>query len=84
MSIIANITLHLCDDCGRVQAVQTEDDAMTFNANWFAGLFIDYCPKCKDHPANQERIGDDKRKSGKVANIVRSVEIEQREAAYGH
>lgn len=59
MSMIACICVHQCDLCRRIAVLKTEDDNVSFEAEWYNGWGRDYCPDCRDTAAVQQWIIQD-------------------------
>lgn len=59
MSTIGIITVHKCDDCGKIAVVHTVEDEASFETNWYSGLMVDLCPDCKNLIRNQSMIVED-------------------------
>lgn len=55
MSVIGTITVHKCDDCGKIAVVHTDEDIASFESNWYSGITVDFCPDCESKPANQRQ-----------------------------
>lgn len=56
MSIVANLTVHQCDDCRQVAVVQTDEDYDSFAANWLTSVTLDFCPACRDKPGHKDEV----------------------------
>lgn len=58
MSVIGTISVHKCDDCGKIAIVHTDEDVASFESNWYSGLMVDFCPDCKNLIRNQSAIAE--------------------------
>lgn len=59
MSTLAAITVKDCNDCGEVAVLSSDEDYGSFEAHWYDGNAVHFCPECKWKPENQQAIYDD-------------------------
>lgn len=71
MSVLACVTVHECDGCGKTLALKTDRDYTSFEATWYEGLSVDFCPMCRDLPKFEMAIMGDRAKRHQIANYVK-------------
>ena len=61
MSTIGAITVNQCDGCDKVAVLSTEEDYGSFEAHWYDGNSVHFCPECRSKLENQAEIAEDER-----------------------
>lgn len=71
MAVLAVITVHRCDACGRLVSLQTEAQYHTFAHTWYEGWELDFCEVCRHTEQAQIKITDDIAKNAAIEAAVR-------------
>ena len=72
MSVVACITVHLCDGCGFMQSLQTNEEYVSFGATWYDGWRISLCPVCREEAKHLSMIIDDQKLQRSVTEAIKT------------
>lgn len=75
MSILACITIYECNGCKTTLGVQTDAEYKSHRDTWYEGLFVDYCPLCRELPEHEPRILSDQAARSHAAVVITRVPV---------